>query len=102
MRKKRKLWQLLRLGISLLSIFCFLNYWTACKPRIQTVPVAIGEARIVGTFTAGIATLVPGEDPAGAYFIVTKALWYETYKLAWKVRALELEIEKLKAKDKKP
>jgi hypothetical protein len=32
---------------------------------------------------------------------VTKALWYETYKLAWKVRALELEIERLKANGKK-
>lgn len=85
----------------MLLICCSLSSWTSCKPKIQTVPVAIGEARIVGTFTAGIATLFPGEDPAGAYFIVTKALWYETYKLAWKVRALELEIEKLKANGKK-
>ncbi|MCX6575354.1 MAG: hypothetical protein NTV82_03050, partial [Candidatus Aminicenantes bacterium] len=93
--------QLLRLGISLLSIFCFLNYWTACKPEIQTVPVAIGEARIVGRLQAGTVTLQPGTDTAGDFLIVTKALWYETYKLAWKVRALELEIEMLKAKDKK-
>jgi len=101
MRNERKPWQQLRPATCLLLICCSLSFWTSCKPRIQTIPVAIGEARIVGTFTAGIATLVPGEDPAGAYFIVTKALWYETYKLAWKVRALELEIERLKANGKK-
>ena len=85
----------------LLLICCSLSFWTSCKPKIQTVPVAIGEARIVGTFTAGIITLTPGENPAGSYFVVTKAFWYEAYKLAWKVKALELEIEKLKAEKEK-
>jgi hypothetical protein len=82
-------------------ICCSLSFWTNCKPKIQTVPVAIGEARIVGRLQAGTVTLQPGTDAAGDFLIVTKALWYETYNLAWKVRELELEIKKLEAKDKK-
>ena len=85
----------------LLLICCSLSFWTSCKPRIETVPVAIGDARIVGKIVNGVASFEPGENQAGDYLIVTKALWYETYKLAWKVRELELEIKKLEAKDKK-
>jgi hypothetical protein len=91
----------LRPAIFLLSICFCLSFWTSCKPKIQTVPVAIGEARIVGRVQAGAVTLQPGTDPAGDYLIVTKALWITTYKLAWRVRLLELEIKRLEAKGEK-
>lgn len=98
MRKKRKFWQWLRLATFLLSIFFCLSFWTNCKPRIRTVPIAIGEVRIIGRIVNNVVSFEPGENPAGSYFIITRAFWYETYKLAWKVKALKLEIEKLKAK----
>jgi len=81
---------------------CSLSFWTSCKPKIQTVPVAIGETRIIGRIVNGVVSFELGENPAGEYFIVTKAFWATTYKLAWRVRLLELEIKRLEAKGKKP
>jgi hypothetical protein len=64
--------------------------------------VAIGDVRVVGKIVNGVASFEPGENQAGDYFIITKAFWFTTYKLAWKIRLLEIEIERLKAKDKNP
>jgi hypothetical protein len=101
MRKEIKPWRRLGSATCLLLIVCSLNFWTSCKPEIQQVPVAIGETKIVGKIVNGAVTFEPGENPAGDYFIITKALWWTTYKLAQKVRLLELEIKKLEAKGEK-
>ena len=91
----------MRPATCLLLICCSLSFWTNCKPKIQTVPVAIGEARIVGRWTDLKAQFEPGVDLRDRYLIVTEAFWLTAYRLVWKVRELELEIKKLEAKKEK-
>jgi len=72
---------------------------TACKPRVVTTPVLIGDTRIVGKVTAGVVTWQPGENPAGAYYIVTPALIRTVFLLAMENQELRAAGKKLQAKD---
>lgn len=84
-----------------LSICLSLTFWASCKPRIQQIPVPIGEARIVGRVVAGAVVWEPNEDQARDYLVVTKAYPVELFRVAHRIRELELEIERLKAEGKK-
>ena len=84
-----------------LSICFSLSFWASCRAQVQQVPVAIGEARIVGRMVAGAVIWEPNEDQARDYLIVTKAYPVELFRLIYRIRALELEIERLKANGKK-
>lgn len=84
-----------------LSICWSLSFSVACRTKVQQVPVAIGEARIVGRIVAGAIVWQPGEDQARDYLIVTKAYPVEIFRLVMRIRELNLEIERLKAKGEK-
>jgi len=71
-----------------------LSCTTACKPKVVTVPVAIGGERIVGRVVDGILTWEPGETTTGQFLVVTKAFWVNAVLLEEKVRLLALELEK--------
>lgn len=84
-----------------LSICFSLCFWASCRAQVQQVPVAIGEARIVGRMVAGAVIWEPNEDQARDYLVVTKAYPVELFRLIYRIRALELEIERLKENGKK-
>lgn len=95
MKKKQNFSRRSNRWILLLSIALLLSYSATCKPQI--VPVAIGEARIVGKILNGAAPVwEPKEDPAKSYFIVTTAYVMEHYSLMWTVKEQTAEIEKLR------
>ena len=72
---------------------------TACKPRVVTTPVLIGEVRIVGKVAAGAVVWQPGESPSGPYYIVTPAVIARLFSLGLENAELRAVIKKLQAKD---
>lgn len=67
----------------------------ACKPRIEP-PTIVGDDRIVGKIVGGALQFEPKENPNGDYFIVTQIFVASKFALAIRVRALELECQKLR------
>jgi hypothetical protein len=94
-RRSRTRW---RAATWLLLTFCFLCFWaTACKPRVVTTPVLIGDTRIVGKVNAGTIQWEAGENQTGAYYVVTPALLRKLFALALENSELRAEIKKLEA-----
>jgi hypothetical protein len=79
-----------------------LSSWatSSCKAK-PPVLITLGEARILGSINAGVVMFQAGEDPRGNYFIVSKAMIATVYKLAYEVKAQELEIKRLEAELRK-
>lgn len=96
MKEKRGLprlyWPLIFLA---LTLSC-LNSWT-CRSKVETVPVFIGEARIVGKVEAGQIQWEPQENQGGKYFVVTEAYVKTCLGLALENSELRAEIKKLQA-----
>ena len=83
--------------MALLILFS-LSFWS-CKPRVETIPVLIGSARIVGKVEAGAIAWEPKEDPGQAAYIVTPAFVKTCLALALENAELKAEIKKLLAKE---
>jgi len=90
---KRHSW-LFSLAISALLISFSLNFWGCRKEPPELVP--IGSVRVVGRIEKGTVIYGEGEDQAGDYNIVTPAFVLKLIDLAYEVKALKLEIARLK------
>jgi hypothetical protein len=97
-RQNRQPWLRFSLAIWLLLTLSSASFWS-CKPEPELVP--IGPVRVVGQINKGIVTYGEGEDPKGDYNIVTPAFVLKLIDLAFEVKRLELEIERLKELIKK-
>lgn len=56
----------------------------------------VGPVKIVGTIEKGVPKFEPGEDPLGAYNIVTPEFVLKLIDLAYEVQELKLEVKRLK------
>lgn len=98
-RRRSRNWRTLRpLILFLLSTLFILSFTTACKPKVVTVPVAIGGERIVGKVIDGVLAWEPGEGPGGQYLVVTKGFWLTALRLEGEIRQLKLRIQQLEEK----
>lgn len=94
MPKKSSSWRLFLTGTLLASTLLL----AACSNYKPPAVVAVGEVRIVGTFHVGVLSFLPGEDPKGEYFIVTRAFVLKLADALAENRDLRLKLEKANAK----
>lgn len=81
----------------LLSSVFFLSCSTCSlfhKPEDHFVEV--GEAKVVGQVWQGELKLEPGVDPLGTYLVFTKKTFLVILGQSYRIRALELEVARLK------
>lgn len=81
---------------SRLLIAFLLSGAICCSHSKPPTVVLIGEARAVGTIAAGVVAFEPGENQAGSYIIVTKALFLQAAWATKEVVVLRKEIDRLK------
>ena len=87
-----------RLTRCLIALIILSLIWAAaCKPRVVTNSVLIGDTRIVGKVAGGYVQWQAGENQAGTYYVVTPALLKKLFALALENSELRAEIKKLEA-----
>ncbi len=79
-----------------LLIASLVSFSASCKkPAPELVPV--GDTRIAGKVVAGVVTFQPDANAQGTYFLVDKKFVLTVFSLVYRVKELELELQKCQA-----